>query len=75
MKKKKINKKKKVLVKTVKINNQKIRKSINKTKKTSKKVVKKTAVKKLSSLEKKAEVLNRLANELIEKGRKRGVSV
>ena len=72
MKKKKINKKKKVVIKKVKKNNQKIKKSIKKVKKISKKIIKKTVIKKLSSLEKKTEILNKFANELIEKGRKRG---
>src|SRR3989344_1801105 len=63
--KKKINKKgKKTKIKKVKV-----------SKKLRKKLVKKATVKvekKLSYAEKKAENLNRMSNELIEKGRKRG---
>jgi RNA polymerase primary sigma factor len=48
------------------------KKVVKKVKKTAKKVAKKEKVKKSSSSEKKAETLERLANEIIEKGRKRG---
>ncbi|KKR69799.1 MAG: RNA polymerase sigma factor [Parcubacteria group bacterium GW2011_GWF1_40_6] len=69
MKKKKINKKRKVIKKVKKA---KVKKNIKKQKKAVKKIIKKDGVKKMSSLEKKAEVLNHLAEGIIEKGRKRG---
>ena len=68
-KKKKINKKVKVVKKIKKIAKKKIAKA---PKKVAKKAVKKLKVKKLSFAEKKAEGLDRLANMIIEKGRKRG---
>jgi RNA polymerase primary sigma factor len=64
-KNKKINKKK-VVKKIAK------KKVVKKAKKTLKKVVKKGKAKKTSSAERKNEELNRLADLLIEKGRKRG---
>lgn len=67
--KKKINKKKKIVKKVKKVVKKKV---VKKVKKTAKKVAKKEKVKKSSSSEKKAETLERLANEIIEKGRKRG---
>ncbi|MFA6353761.1 MAG: sigma-70 family RNA polymerase sigma factor [Candidatus Paceibacterota bacterium] len=80
MKKKNKKTKKKVVKKVKKIQKKKKLKKIKKLKKTKKKVVKKVKtrlgskkqVKKLSYAEKKAEGLTRLANVLIEKGRKRG---
>src|SRR3989344_8730572 len=71
MKKKKINKKKKNIKKAKKAV-KKTKKNIKKPKKVIRKTVKKDGTKKLSSLEKKTEILNHLADGLIEKGRKRG---
>ncbi|MFA6520600.1 MAG: sigma-70 family RNA polymerase sigma factor [Candidatus Paceibacterota bacterium] len=72
-KNKKLKKKAKVVKKT-KTKKVKVKKAkkLKKQKKVAKKVAKKEKVKKLSSGEKKAENLNRISNELIEKGRKRG---
>ena len=74
MKKKKIKKIKKISkkVRGKKVKPKKVKKKTKKIKKVSKKVAKKIQSKKLSSIEKKAEVLIRVTNELIEKGRKRG---
>lgn len=69
MRKKKINKNKKIVKKTKKTV-KKTKKNIKK--KSGKKTAKKDGVKRQSSLEKKAEVLNHLAEGLVEKGRKRG---
>jgi len=67
---KKINKKKnKIIKKTKKVLKKKITKA---PKKVVKKIIKKLKIKKLSSSEKKMEGLERLANMIIEKGRKRG---
>jgi len=68
---KKKNKKEKVLKKK-KIKKIVKKKVAKKVKKVTKKVAKKDKAKKLSSFEKKAEILERLANGIIEKGRKRG---
>ncbi len=66
--KKKVLKKKKIVVK------KKVKKAVKAKKVLKKKVVKKVVekVKKLSSAERKAENLERISTELIEKGRKRG---
>ncbi|MDR3519594.1 MAG: sigma-70 family RNA polymerase sigma factor [Candidatus Pacebacteria bacterium] len=69
-KNKKINKKK--IVKKAKSKKVLKKKTVKKQKKTAKKVVKKAKVKKVSGVSKKAENLDRLANMIIEKGRKRG---
>ena len=70
MKKKKINKKRKVFKKIKKVKIKRVKKI--KKKILKKKVVKKVKIKKLSYAEKKAEGLACLADELIEKGKKRG---
>ncbi|HNW71581.1 MAG TPA: sigma-70 family RNA polymerase sigma factor [Candidatus Paceibacterota bacterium] len=67
MKKKNIKK-----VKKNKVKKSKIKKVSKKIKKTKKPVTKKKTVKKLSTSEKKSEELNRLADGIIAKGRKRG---
>ena len=66
---KKINKK---VVKKAKPKKILKKKTIKKQKKAVKKIVKKVKVKKLSGASKKTESLDRLANMIIEKGRKRG---
>ncbi|MCC7160124.1 sigma-70 family RNA polymerase sigma factor [Candidatus Nomurabacteria bacterium] len=69
---KKIAKKKKFLKKVTKKTKKAVKKVTKKIKKVVKKKAKKEKVVKLSAAEKKAEVLEKLANEIIEKGRKRG---
>ncbi len=70
-KNKKVKKKSKIVKKAKKVA-KKTKKLSKKSKKAVRKVVKKDQIKKLSSIEKKAEMLSELANILIEKGRKRG---
>jgi RNA polymerase primary sigma factor len=72
MKKKNKKIKKKIVKKSKKIFKKVKPKKLKKSKKIGKKVLKKDKKKKLSYAEKKAEGLDRLANGLIEKGKKRG---
>jgi len=72
MKKKNKKIKKKIVKKSKKFFKKTKPKKLKKSKKVGKKVFKKDKVKKLSYAEKKAEGLDRLADGLIEKGRKRG---